>query len=547
MIPIPDKIVPGSKVLFVGDYASADDVWKQAPLSGSQGDLLARMMADVGLLQTEASFTLAYRYRPEKEEDEALLWEKKAKSLAKGFVPVPGKLYAHPQLIEEQNRLAGLIADLKPELVVPLGNIALWALTGENSVNNWRGSYIPKGPLTVIPTYHPRMINKVWEWRTFAARDLQRVKDYLDNPQAYQQPEYRFVLRPTYGRVYSILQMLLVRLNSGIPVHISCDIETLARHISVIGIAWSRLDALVIPFINEVGTHYWQEAEEFAIHMLLKQVLTHPLAKISGQNFAYDAQHFAKHLGYIPRLVFDTMVQQHTLYPGIPKDLAFLSSMYCHHHLYWKDELEDYNSVPKDIDSYWAYNGKDCCKTWEIAEVLAPVIESQGLQEQYDFLLVMWRRVLNCMLRGVRIDKRARGEVTGELMEYLAVMDTVLHTICDFPINPGSPLQVSEFLYQDLKLPVQRHKKTKQPTTDEEALAKLAKGNPLAAPFLNLLAQRRSLGVFLSTFCLMPLDSDGRMRTMYNVAGTETYRMNSAKNAFGSGGNLQNIPKGDEA
>jgi len=45
---------------------------------------------------------------------------------------------------------------------------------------------------------------------------------------------------------------------------------------------------------------------------------------------------------------------------------------------------------------------------------------------------------------------------------------------------------------------------------------------------------------------MMPLDIDMRMRTNFNVCGTETYRFSSSKNAFGSGGNLQNIPKGGE-
>ena len=47
----------------------------------------------------------------------------------------------------------------------------------------------------------------------------------------------------------------------------------------------------------------------------------------------------------------------------------------------------------------------------------------------------------------------------------------------------------------------------------------------------------------------MPLDSDGRMRCSFNIAGDAggksapySYRLSSGKNAFGSGGNLQTIP-----
>jgi DNA polymerase-1 len=52
----------------------------------------------------------------------------------------------------------------------------------------------------------------------------------------------------------------------------------------------------------------------------------------------------------------------------------------------------------------------------------------------------------------------------------------------------------------------------------------------------------RSIGVFLSTFINAELDSDGRMRCSFSIAGPTTFRFSSSENAFGSGMNLQNIP-----
>jgi DNA polymerase-1 len=151
------------------------------------------------------------------------------------------------------------------------------------------------------------------------------------------------------------------------------------------------------------------------------------------------------------------------------------------------------------------------------------------------------------MLRGVRIDAKRRSEVAGELMEAISVRESLIHQIAGEPLNVGSPKQMKEFFYDSLNLTPILHKKTKKPTLDDNALTKLAEKNPLLHPLVSLISEKRSLGVFLSTFCLMPLDSDGRMRTSYNIAGTETFRFNSGENAFGNGGNLQNIPKGEEA
>lgn len=42
------------------------------------------------------------------------------------------------------------------------------------------------------------------------------------------------------------------------------------------------------------------------------------------------------------------------------------------------------------------------------------------------------------------------------------------------------------------------------------------------------------------------LDPDDRMRSFFGAGGTETHRLNSAKNAFGRGANMQNLTKGEE-
>jgi DNA polymerase I-like protein with 3'-5' exonuclease and polymerase domains len=286
--------------------------------------------------------------------------------------------------------------------------------------------------------------------------------------------------------------------------------------------------------------------EELAIVMALRTLLTHPNCRVAGQGFSYDAQYFAKYWGFVPNLTWDTMLMQHTLYPGIPKDLGFLSSMYCKHHVYWKEELTDFNRMPDDLDQYWNYNAKDCVRTWEIAQELIQHLSTEGMRDQYDFLRQMWWRVLRCMLRGIRVDASARSEVAGQLMSAVETREQVIHQVTGTSLNTGSPKQMQEYFYTTLGAPIQLHKKTRKPTLDDDALTKIAGAIPELAPLVHLISEKRSLGVFLSTFCLMPLDTDGRMRTSYNVGGTETFRFSSSENAFGSGGNLQNIPKGDE-
>ena len=89
-------------------------------------------------------------------------------------------------------------------------------------------------------------------------------------------------------------------------------------------------------------------------------------------------------------------------------------------------------------------------------------------------------------------------------------------------------------------------KKTFRPTTNDEALEKIATREPLLRPMTKIIREMRSIGVFISNFIKAQLDPDGRMRCSFNPAGTETYRFSSSTSAFDTGTNLQTIPEGDE-
>lgn len=539
-------------VLIVGEYPGADELWKGIPFQGAAGAELARMLHEAGILLSECRTAYAYPWKPDAGH-QSLVAPTKPKGAKIGATEFRDGKWCTPGMLGGIKLLNLEIERHRPKVIIALGEISLWALTHETTITNWRGSMLEHDSgVRVIPTYAPHIILRTWEWRIFVVRDLKRAKDYLLAPEAYN-PQYNFQIRPSYEQVMTTLAGFQQQADRGTPVTLALDIETICRHISCLGIAWSATDAICIPFVDRGGSmhpveNYWQEHEEVAIIQALKALLTHPLVFCIGQNFAgYDNQHFAKHWGFVPNLRFDTMLAQHTLYPGLDKALDVLSSLYCHYHRYWKDELKDYNKMPDDIHKYWTYNCKDCVITFEIWGQLQSLLLRANLESQFQFLMKMaTRNVFRAMLRGVRIDQKRRQEVSAQLMEAIAIRESLIHHVVGFPLNVGSPKQMVEFFYSDLGLPVIKNPKTKAPTCNEAALTAISHKVPLLKPLTDLIAEKRSLGVFLSTFCLMPLDSDQRMRCSYNVAGTETFRLSSSENAFGSGGNLQNVPKGEE-
>jgi DNA polymerase-1 len=98
-----------------------------------------------------------------------------------------------------------------------------------------------------------------------------------------------------------------------------------------------------------------------------------------------------------------------------------------------------------------------------------------------------------------------------------------------------------------LGLSVVKEKKTKQPTTGKQAAEKWRNEIKVLRPFLDAVTEVKPLRTFLKNFGQAPLDSDGRIRCYYNVAGTDTFRFTSSESAFDTGTNLENVPKGDRS
>lgn len=196
----------------------------------------------------------------------------------------------------------------------------------------------------------------------------------------------------------------------------------------------------------------------------------------------------------------------------------------------------------------WAYNLLDCVYTRECGEVEAASITKMGLGEVDIFQQRLFAPVLHAMIRGVKIDLEARKRMEVELREAMYARESYFQRILGHPLNPRSSKQMQSLFFSDLKQPIiyTRTKKgvPPRPTLDDEALDKVGKREPILKPLVKAIQEYRSLGTFRSNYILAPLDEDDRMRCSYNICGTETFRLNSSENAFGTGTNLQNISSG---
>lgn len=541
-----------AKVMIVGEFPGEQELLRGQPFVGSAGFELNKILKEANLFRESCFLTLVNRTRAPGGRTEGLVATRK-KDITSAHVLYNGK-YILQSVATGIEQLRQEILRVKPNVVVALGNLALWALTGEWGVNSWRSSIMESTLVPgqkVIPSFAPGVVLAQWKWRPLLVHDFKRVRREMQSP-AISRPDYKFVIRPSYEQAEDALHTLLflaeTRASKITPFEISVDIETRAGHIACIALAWSATEAVCIPLMcshNNEG--YWPaEQEAHLVHLIYR---ISQAAKLIGQNFNYDAQYIYRHWHFIAKYaVEDTMVQQHSCFSNMDKNLAFLSSMYLDDHLYWKDDRTNWTEGPngEGEDKYWIYNCTDAVRTYAIHQVLKNVVRQMGLQHVYEFQRDLTVPVLHTMNRGIRMDTEARAQFSLTLLDEIAAREHWIEEVVGHPINIKSPKQMAEFFYSDMGQKEIISKKTKGVTCDDEALHRIAEREPILQPLTRKIAELRSLGVFHSTFVQAPLDVDGRIRTSYNVCGTDTYRFASSKNAFGTGLNAQNIPKGGE-
>lgn len=210
-------------------------------------------------------------------------------------------------------------------------------------------------------------------------------------------------------------------------------------------------------------------------------------------------------------------------------------------------DIADYHDL-SGSESDWVYNGLDCCVTLEVLHELESQIDPVA-QQTYDFSRAILAPVMEMSLIGMRVDTKQRNlmleRIKDEISKVEKNLDRILRNgvgLTEF--NWRSPKQLAWLLYDCFGIRAIRKRRqdgTFGETTGRDALEKLC-FNYFAEPICSHILHLRDLDKrrqFLQT----PLDTDGRMRCDYNVAGTKTGRLSSYMSILGTGGNMQNIDR----
>ena len=130
--------------------------------------------------------------------------------------------------------------------------------------------------------------------------------------------------------------------------------------------------------------------------------------------------------------------------------------------------------------------------------------------------------------RGICIDPRQLDTFANSLDESLAQIE--------LPLNPFSPKQIAEYVYNGLNIEPWKFTATGQPSTEEDVLETI--DDPVVKKILAYKRLYKERGTYIQNY-LERLSPEGRIHPEFKQCSTATARLSCARP------NLQNVPKDD--
>ncbi len=306
-----------------------------------------------------------------------------------------------------------------------------------------------------------------------------------------------------------------------------------------ISLAASEGEAWYIPLGHSQGNNL----DASACRKLLQPLFVDPQLKRVAQNFKFDCHVLTRHGYEISGCDHDPMLSSYVVDPAGQHGLDALALK---HFDYTMQPISDligsgkkqitFAEVP--IDKATFYSAEDADFTLRLAMKLEPMVKAIGADKLLNEIELPLTVVLaKVEANGVRIDAAFLRKMSADIGKQLEKIVHDIHTLAGREFNINSTAQLSEILFDELKLqPLRKTAKKTGYSTDVNVLTELAKVHDLP----RLILEYRKLAKLKSTYVdalpeLVNAES-GRVHTSYNQAVATTGRLSSTDP------NLQNIP-----
>lgn len=425
--------------------------------------------------------------------------------------------------------------------ILVLGDLALQAVVGDTGIDKWRGSVVGDGVRNFIIANNPALIMRKPSLEPIFRLDISKL-DMVRRGQ-WREHTVAAAYDPTPQEAIAYCDRMI---QEGKPV--SFDIEVVSNETACVGFANNAHEGMCINFRGR-DDNRWSLSDERRVRMSIQRVLRHNTVRLVAQNGGFDSGW----LWYKDRikakpLWVDTLLAHHTLHPTWPHNLGFLTAQYTTHPFY-KDEKDAWREGG-DISTFWQYNVKDVCITWEVARRLEAELKHQQLWDFYrGHVMKLQPHLIAATVLGNRVDTAMRdvlnadyGRDVDRLANEFKLAARIATGDDTIDPNPNSPKQLAELFFQKLRLV------GKSTSTDEAnrlAMMENPRTSEAARKMLAILNDYKEQHKLFSTYITAGLDPDGRMRSDYKQYGTQFVpgRLSSSQTLWGSGMNLQNQPE----
>lgn len=564
-----------AKIVLVGEAPGSDENNIGIPFVGKAGKLLDKILFKVGINRKEVFITNSIRCIP------------KAPPPQNVREPEPDELIACSEYLEKE------LLEIKPNVIVPMGNTALRVILGQRGVNitKKRGIEIwsEKYNCKVIPTFHPAAILRNPQHEGITIQDFQRIKLASESKEVAKKNIGQYTTIDTLELLDSLVEKLL-NVDA-----FAYDIETTSLDwktgkILCIAFTWKEGTGCVVPLTRYSGRPeehteikerkvrkkvdgvwiqsepkkvevkktvivdeyfpYWEDKQAIVLEKL-RTILKSDVKKIA-HNGKFDVKFLIKNNLPVNNFYFDTMLAHHLIDENAVNSHGLKECTWVYTDMGGYDQpIEDWfkeKRIPEKKRNYahlpadllYKYNCMDTDATFRLFLQFEPKLEQEHVDGLFFRLIMPLTKTLTqAEIDGVQIDIDYLAKLKIDLSESLQKIEKEIKMkVGDDKFNLNSTPQLRKLLFDDLKLPSLKQTKKNQDATDEEVLIELAKMHEIPKMILDCRKLEKLLGTYISGI-EEAMDEEHRIHTTYLIHGTVTGRLASREP------NLQNIPRDD--
>jgi len=175
-----------ARYAFVGEAPADVETMTGVPLTGPSGKLFDQVLRSVGINRSECLVTNVLNFKL-RNNDVSTVCGPRPDVAVGPFAPwcdasvAPGKYLPEAVVHEQLTRLRDELERTQPDVVVPMGGLAAWALLavqGHGAIKKIRGApHASKlWPGKCVPTFHPAFILRSYHLYPILLSDISKAK-----------------------------------------------------------------------------------------------------------------------------------------------------------------------------------------------------------------------------------------------------------------------------------------------------------------------------------------------------------------------------------